>query len=288
MRKLVYILFFLLLACKSNPIGLQEKINVLFIGNSLTYYHDMPLTLQKMLGEKGLNYDIEQSTFPGMPLSWHLENIITKKEDDGSIYTRVKNEGERTETESKIMSKNWDIIILQEGTFNLYFPEVILEVIQPTIKKIQVLNKNKSCKYIFFNTWIFKNNNYPLNSICLNKHDFDWKKYYVNEEISNKEKFCSLDILNEIDNLRILNESLNPIKDNNNLIITNHPDIHFKIRKFFPEIELYDDDFHPSEVGSFLNACVFYKLLTNKNPKKLKYIGKLTKETAEIIKKESN
>lgn len=288
MRKLVCILFILLLACKSKSIESQQKINVLFIGNSLTYYHDMPLTLQKMLDEKGLNYNIDQSTFPGMPLNGHLDNIITNKDDDDNIYTRIKNEGEITETENKIMSKSWDIIIIQEGTFNLYFPEAVLEVIQPTIEKIKVLNKNKNCKYIFFNTWISKNKNYPVKSICRAKYSFDWKKYYENEEISNKEKFCSIDILNEIYDLRILNESLSSIKDKNNLTITNHPNIHFKIRNFFPEIELYDDDYHPSEAGSFLNACIFYKLLTNQKPKKLKYVGKLSKETAYILKKESN
>ena len=287
MRKLVCILFFLLLACKSNPIESQEKINVLFIGNSLTYYHDMPLTLQKMLDEKGLNYNIEQSTFPGMSLNGHLTNIITKREED-NIYTRRKNEGEITETERKIMSKNWDIIIMQEGTSVLYFPDAVKEVLSQTIEKIRALNRSENCKYIFFKTWISKNKNYPVKSICRVKHSFDWEKYYLNEEISNKEKFCSVEVLNEKDDLRILNESLNAIKLKNKLTITNHPNIHFKIRKIFPEIELYDDDYHPSEVGSFLNACVFYKLLTNQNPKKLMYVGKLSKETADILKKESN
>lgn len=287
MKKVVFLVFIFFFSCKSKLIESKEKINILFIGNSLTYYHDMPLTLQKMLDEKGLNYNIEQSTFPGMSLDGHLEEIITKKEDD-NIYTRTKTEGEITETEKKLSSKKWDIIILQERTYTLYFTEVVKEILPLKIETIKTLNSNKNCKYIFFNTWISKNEEYPIESICRTKHSFDWKKYYINEDVSNKEKFCSVKIENEIENLKYLNQSLNSIKLEHNLTITNHPNVHYNVRKSYPEIELYDDNYHPSEAGSFLNACVFYSLLTNTKSSKLKFTGKLDKKTAAILKTAAN
>lgn len=50
----------------------RKPKEVLFIGNSLTYYHDMPVMLQAMLNEKDIRINIHQSTFPGVSLSAHL------------------------------------------------------------------------------------------------------------------------------------------------------------------------------------------------------------------------
>jgi hypothetical protein len=282
-KGIVFLSLLLLVGCKSNPNQNPEKIKVLFIGNSLTYYHDMPKTLQAMLDEKSANYSIEQSTFPGMSLSAHLQNIITESKVDAK-NTRPKNENEVTETERKIAEKNWDIIILQERTNSLYFPEVVKEVIEPNIKIIKNLAKNKNCQFIMFNTWPSKGS-YPREIECRPKYSFNRKKYYINEEISNDEKFCSVEILNLEQNIEILNKSYDPIKSENNLKISNHPNLHYQVRIKHPEIELYDDEYHPSQTGSFLNALEFYTILTNNKPSKLKYNGKLDEKTAEKLKR---
>lgn len=281
-KKLLFILLILLVSCKSKPIIVEKKINVLFVGNSLTYYHDMPKTLQALLDENHLNYNIEQSTFPGMTLKSHLESIITKNSND-TIFAREKMSNEVTETEKKLQEKNWDIIILQEMTQNQYFPEIIKEAIESNIIKIKQLVKNKNCNYIMFNTWPSKGD-YPREKICIPKYYIDYKKYYVNEEISNKEKFCSEKILSLEQNIKILNESFDSIKQQNSLTISNHPNLHYQVRTKFPEIELYDDEYHPSEAGSFLNALEFYRILTNKKVSKIKYNGKLDLKTVKKLK----
>ena len=66
----------LVFKCNSQDIKGTDKTNVLFIGNSLTYYHDMPATVQKMMNETNLYFNSEQSTFPGMSLDGHMNNII--------------------------------------------------------------------------------------------------------------------------------------------------------------------------------------------------------------------
>ncbi len=65
----------------------------------------MPQSVQKMLNETDPNIKIEQSTFPGMSLSAHLDNIIESRTENG-ISTRKKVEGEITDTEKKIAKKN--------------------------------------------------------------------------------------------------------------------------------------------------------------------------------------
>lgn len=282
MQKMLFIFIVLLTSCKTKPIVVERKINILFIGNSLTYFHDMPKTLQAMLNEKSNNFNIEQSTFPGMSLKSHLEDIITDSSKD-KIHVREKSSNELTETEKKLHEKNWDIIILQDVTQNQYFSEVTKEVTEPTILKLKQQVNNKDCTFIIFSTWPSKGD-YPRKKMCIPKHYFDWKKYYVNEEVSNNEKFCASEIINLEEDIKILNESYKNIKEVNKLLVSNHPNLHYKVRTNFPEIELYDDDYHPSEIGSFLNALEFYRIFSNEKVDKLQYNGKLDSKTAKNLK----
>jgi hypothetical protein len=51
-----------------------------------------------------------------------------------------------------------------------------------------------------------------------------------------------------------------------------------------PEIELYEDDSHPNKYGAFLNACVFYQMLTDKKASELKFNREIEPKTAELLK----
>lgn len=286
MKGILAILFIVFYSCKSKPVEQVEKVNVLFIGNSLTYYHDMPKMVEEMLNEKVLNYNVEQAAFPGMTLNSHLNNIIYKREGD-NIFTIRKSEFEITETEKIISSRSWDLIIIQEAPDMLFSKELVNELVQSDIEEIKALNRNKNCKYIFFNTWIPKVQHYPIKSICLSKSDFDYVKFPVNN-LNSDEKFCSEEILDKKEHLRILSESLNQINLKQKMTISNHPNIHFNICNNYPEIQLYDDEYHPSKIGSFLNACVFYKMITNKNPTRLHSNAGLDEKTASLLKRIAN
>jgi len=63
-KTILIILAFITVSCKSHSQDSTEELNVLFIGNSLTFYHDMPQMVQKMLNETNPNIKIHQSTFP--------------------------------------------------------------------------------------------------------------------------------------------------------------------------------------------------------------------------------
>lgn len=105
--KIIILIFITLILSnyKSQNKNTENEINVLFIGNSMTYFHNMPQTLQEMLNETNSNIKIDQSTFPGMPLNGHLLEIITSNTEN-EISTRKKNDGEKTETEKKLQRKN--------------------------------------------------------------------------------------------------------------------------------------------------------------------------------------
>lgn len=137
MRKILLLSFaIILLNCGFNNSKGSKEINVLFIGNSLTYYNDMPQMLQEMMNETNPNIKIDQITFPGMSLSAHLENIIMESSDN-KVRSRTKAPGEITETEKKLAEKNWDIIILQTGGVSVLIPESLQYKVDPAIKKLK-------------------------------------------------------------------------------------------------------------------------------------------------------
>ena len=89
--------------CLFNSCISQTQKEVLFIGNSLTYYHDMPSMLQEMFNERHIKINVDKTPLPGGSLADHLAN---------------------EETLEKIKSKHWDFLILQEGTVRVLIPEV--------------------------------------------------------------------------------------------------------------------------------------------------------------------
>ncbi|WP_255462884.1 hypothetical protein [Flavobacterium sp. GP15] len=83
----------------------------------------------------------------------------------------------------------------------------------------------------------------------------------------------------------LINDSYKLVANKNNLIESNNGEKYFEVRTKYPEIELYEDESHPNENGAFLNACIFYQMLTGNKASDLIYIGKIEKKTAEKLKK---
>jgi len=57
-----------------------------------------------------------------------------------------------------------------------------------------------------------------------------------------------------------------------------------KAKKIDNDIDLWDEDCsHPSVMGTYLTACVFYALLLKQSPVGLKYIAELPKNKAQLL-----
>lgn len=233
----------------------------------------MPQTVQKMLNETNPNIRIEQSTFPGQSLDGHLSDIITSRTENG-INTRKKEEGEKTETEIKIAEKEWDIIILQTGTVSVLIPENRELVTNKAISEIKKLVSNPNCKFILFNTWPSKNE-YPK--------QYCYPSRMIDKSIL-KEKCCSLTLENLEQETNLINESFDSVARKNNLLKSDNGNKFYKVLTNYPEIELYEDDSHPNKYGAFLNACIFYQMLTNKKASELKFTGEIELKIAELLK----
>lgn len=271
---LLIILAFTIVSCKSQQNHSSEQLNVLFIGNSLTYFYDMPQTLQKMLEETNPNIKIDQITNPGQSLSGHLSDIVTSKTENG-ISVRKKEDGEFTETELKLKEKKWDIIILQTGTVSVLIPKNREIKVNKAVSDIKDLADNPNCEFILFNTWPSKKE-YPKK--------YCYSGYSIDKSIEDID-YCSPIIENLEQEIELINESYRLVAEKNEIKKSDNGTKFHKILTEYPEIELYDDNIHPNANGSFLNACVFYQMLTNRKATDLKYNGEIEPKTAELLKK---
>ena len=251
-------------SCKSLKTELSEELNVLFIGNSLTYYHEMPQTLQMMLNETNKNITIDQSTYPGYSLSQHLS-----RETESTTEHRII-----TLTEKKIVEKDWDIIILQTGTVSVLIPENRELKVNRAISRIKELATNKECKFILFNTWPSKRE-YPKK--------YCYSGYSIDTSIKDID-YCSPVMENLEQEIAIINESYSLVSKSNSIIKSDNGTKFYEVLTKHPEIELYEDHIHPNKYGSFLNACVFYQMLTDKKASELKYNGEIAPKKAELLK----
>lgn len=272
-KNLLILITLTTISCKSQQKDSAKEINVLFIGNSLTYFYDMPQTVQKMLNETNPNIRIEQSTFPGQSLDGHLSDIITSRTENG-ISTRKKEEGEKTETEIKIAEKKWDIVILQTGTISVLIPENRELITNKAISEIKKLVSNPNCKFILFNTWPSKNE-YP--------EQYCYPSRMIDKSIL-KERCCSPTLENLEQETNLINESYDSLARKNNLLKSDNGNKFYEVLTNYPEIELYEDDSHPNKYGAFLNACIFYQMLTNKKASELKFTGEIEPKIAELLK----
>lgn len=275
MTKILLVLLILSgLNCRSQNENTAKDVNVLFIGNSLSYYHDMPQTVQKMVDETHPTIKIEQITFPGMSITDHLSNIVTSKTENG-IATRIKVEGEKTETEIKIAEKKWDVIILQTGTVSVLIPENRIQKVGKAIAEIKKLVTNPNCKFILFQTWPSKKN-YP--------EQYCYPSFMI-DPLLKKDECCSPILESLEQEFALIKACYNLVATENNLIESSNGSKFFEVLQNYPEIELYEDESHPNANGAFLNACIFYQMLTNESAISVKHTGTINPITAEKLKK---
>ena len=116
------------LGCSSDKPTLQ----ILMIGNSFTFGHDLPLILEQMLKRSGHPVEIEVLAPPGQYLDWHADNPATL---------------------AALKSRPWNIVILQDCSkcpleYNDYFDR--------GVRRMVALVKSVGASPKLFITWADK------------------------------------------------------------------------------------------------------------------------------------
>lgn len=112
----------------------MKTYKVLFIGNSHTYYNDMPQMVVKLADAAGheRNLEAEQSIGNGVSLEWHWQNRKTR---------------------DLIKGERWDYVVLQDRSGGP------LEVKESMHRHARLLNaeiRKQGAKTIFYMTWANK------------------------------------------------------------------------------------------------------------------------------------
>lgn len=109
-------------------------MNILFIGNSYTYYNDMPLLFEKLCVENGRDVKVNAVTCGGHKLYEYLDN------------------GDQYVEELNALAKNqkYDICFLQEhSTFSALKTDIFVDAVYRLTEKL----KNCAKQFILYETW---------------------------------------------------------------------------------------------------------------------------------------
>lgn len=218
------------------------KKKVLFIGNSYTYKNDLPNIFKKLALSGGFNVTVESSAYAGYTLLQHS--------DENDEYGKV--------TLSKIKSKKWDYVILQEQSQCPAYDN-LREQMYEGARKLDNVIKDNSSKTIFFMTWGYKFGDTDNLVESTQTYEGMQEQIQIGYETIAKE----------------LSARISPV----GIAWLNS-------NQAYPNIKLWSsDNKHPSPAGSYLAACVMYEIILGKSPVDLKYNYNLSAKNAKILQK---
>ena len=133
MKKIIF-LYFLCLSC-----AFSQTKSILFLGNSYTYYNNLPTMVQDMATSTGLQLIVDSSTPGGYTLQQHASNATSL---------------------TKIQQGNWDFVVLQEQSQLPSFPiSTVNALVFPYATQLnnKILEHNPCAETVFYMTWGRKN-----------------------------------------------------------------------------------------------------------------------------------
>lgn len=193
------------------PESEQQSLKVLFIGNSYTYYNELPKLVQNLArtAQEARKFETEMVTVGGATLEqlWQQGKAV-----------------------SKIKNGKWDYVVLQEqSTLPITNPKLMYEYARLFNEEIKKIN----AQTVFYLTWARQN---------------------------------------RPETQQALNDSYMTIAQELKAIVAPVGIVWQKIQEQNQNLMLYElDNSHPSPIGSYVAACVFYATIYGKSPEGLNY-----------------
>ncbi|GAB3655584.1 hypothetical protein GCM10028791_26870 [Echinicola sediminis] len=187
-----------------------DTLKVLFVGNSYTYFWNLPQMVSALGADQGLIIETKKSTLGGATLKQHWEG------DRGLKTKQVITDGA------------WDVVVLQNHSKSTVdTPEEFKDYGEKFIDLVE----STGAQPLLYMTWARAYNPLMQETISAGYRDLA-KAAEVN---------------------------FAPVGE-----------VWEKARELRPDLNLFDPDgSHPSSLGTYLTACVFYKILTGNTTKGL-------------------
>jgi len=231
----VFIAFFIM----SSMVYSQETRKALFLGNSYTYTNNLPQIVSELATSTGDLLIYDSNLIGGYTLLNHSTNTITQ---------------------SKILSNDWDYIVLQEQSQTPTFinPTAFMDGFS---NLNTFISQNKPCAQITsLMTWGYENG--------------DDQNCASNPTVCNYNGMQNLLRDRYIEFSDLFESEVTPVG-----VVWKY------IRENYPGINLYQSDgSHPSLAGSYIAACCFYTSIFRKDPTLISNNYGLDANTALLIK----
>jgi hypothetical protein len=223
--------------------GFAQQTSVLFLGNSYTYTGNLPGTLYSLALAGGDTIVYDSNTPGGYTFEGHSTNATSL---------------------SKIASRNWDFVVLQEQSQIPSFPPSQVASICYPFAEVLVdsIRSNFECSEpIFFMTW--------------GRRDGD------QSNCANYPPLCTFEGMNG----RLRESYLEMTVDNNTTVAPCGAAWHrmWETNATFWNGLYSGDGSHPSNWGTYLNACVFYATIFRKSPVGIPYYSSIGQTDAEAL-----
>ena len=208
MKKFLTILFLTMsvMLMSFNPSFAQAKeqkaIRVLFVGNSFTYFFNLPQVVSAMAKSQGVEIITRQSTVGGSTLEEHWKVL------------------KGTRTRKLLDSLQWDYVVL--NNHSLITVNGPNEFVEYSSKFIELV-RSKGAQPIIMQTWGYKSN--PLL-------------------------------------IRPIMEEYKKLAQTTKVDMVPAGELFMEARKWRPDLELFQDDKHPSSNGTYLLGLAFFKYFT--------------------------
>jgi len=224
-------------ALKSAP---DDTTSMLFLGNSYTMYNNLPFIIKTFCIKTGK----------------------TIYQDDHLVEnTGLTDWAVSTEVEEKIVSRQWDYIIIQGSGMHtaypeIYYPDPVFEPLKSL--KESILNNCDSTRIIFIMPWAFEDGMTWLEGWTDDFEDMQIKIY------NNTLKYC-----NDLD-----------------IMVAPVGWAWYKVleQKAYPLHYLHIEDYnHPSPTGSYLMGCVIYSTVFLEGTRGIDYYAALDIKEAQYL-----
>ena len=223
-------------------VNAQDK-SILFLGNSYTYTANLPQMVYELALANGDTIYHESNTPGGYTLEGHSTNNSTL---------------------TKIASRDWDFVVLQEQSQRPSFPptQVADDVYPYAAILVDSIKSNYECtEPVFFMTW--------------GRRDGDQQncQFYA--------PLCTFEGMNAR-----LRESYTEMADVNDATVAPCGAAWQQMKLDNPTFwnGLYSGDgSHPSAWGSYLDACIFYATMFRESPVGLDYYASIGQADAEVL-----
>jgi len=116
--------------------GNDESLRVLFIGNSYTSTNDLPSMVSNVLGENGIQLEVDSITPGGETLSEHAVNPTVR---------------------STIATGGFDIVILQDQSETPAVPQLLSTQSMPAAEALGAMAIESGARVVLFETWGHRN-----------------------------------------------------------------------------------------------------------------------------------